>query len=133
MPCYDFSNFGLYFKENMNAIGLPSSTDLFGSTTLAYANIRELAEAVSLYGRHITLTEVWGATGKLEKLRTAGPILAAYYTGAAVGSLAVALGRTLGCGTTIADIMWQLRENGIYAVWIESELISHPQFLKPVR
>ncbi len=99
MPCYDFSNFGQYFNENMNAIGLPSSTDLFGSTTLAYANIRELAEAVSLYGRHITLAEVWGASSKLERLRTTGPIIASYYTGAAAGSLSVALGRTLGCGT----------------------------------
>jgi len=133
MSCYDFSSFGKHFEENMNAIGLPAPTDLFGTATLAYANISELAEAVSLYGRHVTVAEVWGATSKMEKLRTLGPIIAAYYTGAAVGSAAVALGRSLGCGATIADAMWYLREHGVYASWLEGELLSNPEFLRPVR
>lgn len=133
MACYDFSNFGSYFKENMNAIGLPAPTELFGTVTTAYANIRELVEAVSLYGRHVTVQEVWGGTSKLEKLRLLGPLIAAYYSGAAVGSAAVALGRSLGCGTTIADAMWHAKEHGIYDSWIESELLSNPQFMNPVR
>ncbi len=133
MVCGDVSDFGKYFAENMNAIGLPAPTELFGTATLAYANIRELAEAVGLYGRGITLTEVWGATSKMEKLRLIGPVMAAYYTGAAVGSAAVATGRVLGCGATIADAMWQLREQGIYESWLEAELLSNPQFLNPVR
>ena len=33
MPCYDFANFGSYFKENMNALGLPAPTELFGTAT----------------------------------------------------------------------------------------------------
>ena len=133
MVCSDFSNFGKYFVENMNAIGLPAPTELFGTATLAYANIKELAEAVGLYGRGVTVTEVWGATSKMEKLRLIGPMIAAYYTGAAVGSAAVATGRVLGCGATIADVMWQLREQGIYESWLEAELLSNPQFLNPVR
>ncbi|RLP53784.1 MAG: hypothetical protein D6160_14440 [Ketobacter sp.] len=133
MPCYDFSSFGDHFEENMNAIGLPGPTDLFGSVTVAYANINELSTAVSLYGSQVTLAEIWGATGKLAKLRLIGPLIASYYTGAAVGSAAVALGRTLGCGTTISDAMWHLREHGIFANWVEGELLANPHFLNPVR
>ena len=133
MPCYNFHNFGEYFEQNMNAIGLPAPTELFGTVTTAYANINELATAVELYGSQITVAEVWGATSKLEKLRLLGPLVAAYYTGAAVGSAAIALGRSLGCGATIADAMWHLREHGVYSSWVESELLRNPQFLNPVR
>lgn len=62
-----------------------------------------------------------------------GPLIAAYYTGAAAGSAAVALGRSFGCGATIADTMWRLRENGVDSSWIEGELLRNPQFLSPVR
>ena len=132
MPCYDFHNFGEYFKQNMNAIGLPAPTDMFGTVTTAYANINELGTAVDLYGSQVTVAEVWGATSKLEKLRLIGPLIASYYTGAAVGSAAVALGRSLGCGATISDAMWQLREHGGYFSWVEAELLRNPQFLNPV-
>ena len=132
MACTDFSNFGLYFEQNMNAIGLPTSTELFGSTAAAYANIKELSEAVSLYGRHVTVHEVWGGTGKLEKLRLLGPVAAAFYTGAAIGSSAVALGKTLGCGSTIIDALTHARNNGIYDSWVEAELLSHPEFINPI-
>lgn len=133
MGCYEFSDFGKHFEENMQAIGLPAPVDVFSSVTAAYANISELAAAVSLYGSQVTVAEVWGATTKLERLRLLGPMIAAYYTGAAVGSAAVALGRSLGCGATIADAMWHLREHGISAPWIEGELLANPQFLNPVR
>ena len=116
----------------MKAIGLPAPTSLFGSNTTAYANIHQIAATVYLYGRQVTLAEAWGATGKLEKLRILGPVIAAYYTGAAVGSAAVALGRSLGCGATIPDAIWHMREHGIYASWIEGELLSNPHFLNPV-
>ena len=112
---------------------IPAPVDVFSSVTAAYANISELAAAVSLYGSQVTVAEVWGATTKLERLRLLGPMIAAYYTGAAVGSAAVALGRSLGCGATIADAMWHLREHGISAPWIEGELLANPQFLNPVR
>ena len=133
MGCYEFSDFGKHFEENMQAIGLPAPVDVFSSVTAAYANISELAADVSLYGSQVTVAEVWGATTKLERLRLLGPMIAAYYTGAAVGSAAVALGRSLGCGATIADAMWHLREHGISAPWIEGELLANPQFLNPVR
>lgn len=133
MGCYEFSDFGKHFEENMQAIGLPAPVDVFSSVTAAYANISELAAAVSLYGSQVTVAEVWGATTKLERLRLLGPMIAAYYTGAAVGSAAVAIGRSLGCGATIADAMWHLREHGISAPWIEGELLANPQFLNPVR
>jgi len=133
MGCYEFSNFGDYFEENMQAIGLPAPNDVFSSVSVAYANISELAAAVSLYGSQITVAEIWGATTKLEKLRLVGPMIAAYYTGAAVGSAAVALGRSLGCGATISDAMLHLRDHGIYDSWIEGELLANPHFLNPVR
>jgi len=133
MPCYDLSHFGKYFKENMNAIGLPAPSDLFGTTTVAYANIKKLSEAVSLYGRQITVQEAWRGSYKLERLRLLGPLSAAYYTGAAIGSAAVATGRSLGCGTSIADAIWYAKENAIYDSWLEGELASNPQFLSPVK
>ena len=133
MPCYDFSNFGQYFAENMNALGLSTPNSIFSSATVAYANIHILASAVTLYGRRVTVNEVWGTSGKLERLRAAPPILAAFYAGAAAGSAAVALGRSLGCNTTIADAITQLQKNGINEVWLEGQLRSNPQFVNPIR
>lgn len=55
---------------------------------------------------------------------------ASYYVGAVIGSSAVALGRTLSCGTSIADALAMARENQIYASWLEAELLKHPEFLR---
>jgi len=128
MACYSFSNFGDYFSENMTALGLPVPTSAFTTVAVAYANIDQLATAVSLHGRHASLTDMWKATKKLERLKLAAPVLAAFYTGAAV-----AIGRSLGCGSTITDAIVQLQNHGIHSVWLESELKSNPNFVHPIR
>jgi hypothetical protein len=48
--------------------------------------------------------ELIGATVGLEKLAVAASIGAAAYTGAVIGSIAIASGRSLGCGSRISDM-----------------------------
>jgi len=69
----------------------------------------------------------------LERLKLTAPVLAAFYTGAAAGSAAVAIGRSLGCGATITDAIVQLQNHGIHSVWLESELKSNPNFVHPIK
>jgi len=53
--------------------------------------------------------------------------------GAAAGSAAVAIGRSLGCGATITDAIVQLQNHSVNSIWLESELRSNSNFVHPIR
>ena len=57
--------------------------------------------------------ELIGATVGLEKLAVAASIGAAGYTGAVIGSIAVASGRSLGCGSRISDMFVFTHQNNL--------------------
>lgn len=57
--------------------------------------------------------ELIGATVGLEKLAVAAAVGAAAYTGAVVGSIAIASGRSLGCGSRISDMFVFTRQHNI--------------------
>lgn len=103
--CIGSGDFAGYFKENMDALGLPTPTSLFDKYTTALATAMIASETLKSLGPKATLAELAGATNKLEKLRIASALGAAWYTGAVVGSIAVATGRILGCGARIADVL----------------------------
>jgi len=132
MACAGFSNFGDYFEENMRALGLPAPSSIFTSAAVAYANIDQIASAVSLHGKTATLSKVWETGSRLERLKLTAPVLASFYAGAAAGSAAVAIGRALGCGATITDAIVQLQNHGIHHIWLESELKSNPNYVNPI-
>ncbi|HFD31910.1 MAG TPA: hypothetical protein ENJ28_04245 [Gammaproteobacteria bacterium] len=117
IDCNKEQSFFKYFKENMNSLGLKVPSSLFDTQSSAVLNASAILAAIKLLGPKATLAEVAGATVALEKLAVLGALSASYYLGAVVGSIAVATGRYLGCGKTIAD----------YFVLIESQGLMTPE------
>ena len=120
------SEFYKYFKEKMDALGLMSPETLFGSFQTATGTASILLGAVEKFGTGVTVREVIGAGTKLEGLAVIGACSAAYYTGAVVGSLAVASGRSLAGGTSLADVIFMAKLNDLYRPWLQTTLHKSP-------
>jgi len=65
----------------------------------------------------------------LEKLAVAASFGAAAYTGAVIGSLAVASGRILGCGSRISDLFVFAHQNNLYFNGLSALLVNNPQVI----
>lgn len=63
---------------------------------------------------------------KLEGARYLGGFLAAAYVGAVIGSLAVATGRSLAGGTSLADVLFTARKYKLERKWLAPALRRHP-------
>ena len=102
--CYTAGDFKNYFTENMNALGAPVPVGLFDSYQTAIGTAATLVGVLHKLGKGATVAELIGATVGLEKLAVAAAFGAAAYTGFVIGSIAVASGRSLGCGSRISDM-----------------------------
>jgi len=111
--CHTPGDFRKYFKQNMEALGLPVPSTLFDSYQTAIATASTLVGTLATLGKGATMAELLGATVGLEKLMIAASIGAAAYTGAVIGSIAVASGRSLGCGSQISDMFVFVHQNGL--------------------
>lgn len=111
--CYNAGDFRKYFKQNMDALDLPVPSTLFDSYQTAIATASTLAGTLAKLGKGATIAELVGATVGLEKLMVAASLGAAAYTGAVIGSIAVASGRSLGCGAQISDMFVFVHRNGL--------------------
>lgn len=120
------SNFYLYFRENMQSLGLPAPETLFGNLQLALANAAAFIAHIDKFGQRITVKELIGAGVRAEKLGMIATLSAAFYVGAVIGSIAVATGRTLSGGVTLADVLWDIRCNGLYRPWLADTMRRHP-------
>ena len=133
-----------YFNENMEALHLPAPYGLFGTLTTATATIGAMVKLVEKFGTRVTVAEliktlpgavagagggaVGIATGASECLLVAGAVSAAYYVGACIGSLAVATGKTLSGGISIADCLSVANANRIETPpWLIATLHTNPQ------
>ncbi len=103
LDCYNAGDFHKYFTENMNAVGLSVPSGIFESSEKAIATAALILGSIELLGPGATMAEVAGATVALEKLAVLGALSAVGYVGAAIGSIAVATGRSLSCGNRISD------------------------------
>ncbi|WP_020159695.1 hypothetical protein [Methylobacter marinus] len=101
--CYKSGDFKKYFDENMQELGLPVPSTLFDTYQTAVSTATTLVGTLATLGKGATMGELISATVGLEKLAVAASIGAAGYTGAVIGSIAVASGRSLGCGSRISD------------------------------
>jgi hypothetical protein len=97
----------------MKALGLPVPSTLFDTYQTAVATASTLVGALATLGKGATISELIGATVGLEKLVVAAAIGAAAYTGAVIGSIAVASGRFLGCGYRISDMFVFTHQNNL--------------------
>jgi hypothetical protein len=111
--CYKSGDFKKYFDENMKELGLPVPSTLFGTYQTAVATASTLVGTLKTLGKGATMGELIGATTGLEELAVAASIGAAAYTGAVIGSIAVASGRSLGCGSRISDMFVFIHKNGL--------------------
>lgn len=130
MSCYESGDFVKYWEENMDRLGMwiPMST---------YETVGGLAGLISAVA---TVAETNPGASLMQALVRAKisviganvlALSAAGWTGAAIGSAAVALGRTLSCGTTIADALWIAREQfSVSGTWLEAEFLRNPRILQ---
>lgn len=126
------SEFYQYFKENMEALNLtPPPENLFATQALAVATINTFVAFVDKFGTKVTVMEVIGAGTRLEQLSVVGTMGAAYYTGALIGSLAVATGRMLAGGTSLADVLYEASKWKLNRPWVTTVLHRNPDFYNP--
>lgn len=131
--CYESGDFRRYFNENMQALGLPVPSSLFDTYQTAVATATTLVGALKTLGKGATMAELLGATVGLEKLAVAASVGAAAYTGAVVGSIAVASGRSLGCGSRLSDFLLFAHQNRLYFDGLAVLVQHNPQVFDPSR
>jgi hypothetical protein len=126
------SDFYKYFKENMEALGLmPPPDSLFGTQQLAIGTISTLLGLIEKFGTKVSVMELIGAGTRLEQLAVVGTASSAYYVGALIGSLAVATGRTLAGGTSLADVLYEASKWKLDRPWVTTLLHRHPGIYNP--
>ncbi|MET0267025.1 MAG: hypothetical protein ABW202_15585 [Duganella sp.] len=125
------SDFYRYFKENMEALGLPAPESLFGTLQTTVATVTVLLTNIDKYGKTVTVGELLGAGTRLEKLSVAAALSAAFYAGACIGSLAVATGRTLAGGTSLADVLLAAHTHRLNRTWLTPILLRSPAIYRP--
>lgn len=125
------SDFYKYFKENMEDLGLPAPETLFGSVQSTVGTITVILGFVDKFGPKVTVGELIGAGTKLEKLGVIAACSAAFYAGAVIGSLAVAAGRCLGNGTSMADVLFEASRLGFKRPWLPPLLLRFPGMYQP--
>jgi hypothetical protein len=126
------SDFYKYFKENMEALGLaPPPESLFGTQQLAISTISTILACIDKFGTKVTVLEVIGAGTRLEQMAVFGALGASYYVGAAIGSLAVATGRTMSGGTSLSDVLFEATRWGFKRPWLTSLFHRMPGIYDP--
>lgn len=120
------ATFYYYFRENMQALGLPAPESLFGNIQLALGTAATFVNHVEKFGKRVTVRELTIAGLRSEQLAVVASLSAAYYTGAVIGSIAVASGRTLSGGRSLADVLWELRRNGLHRPWLNEIMRRNP-------
>mgnify|MGYP001332592200 CR=1 FL=1 len=120
------SEFYRYFKENMDALNLPAPENIFGTVQSAVANTTVIVSYIEKFGKAVTVIELIKLGTKLEWLNTIGACSVAYYAGAVIGSIAVATGRSLGSGMTIADVLFTAQRYGLSRPWLVPIFYRYP-------
>ncbi len=135
----DNKSFYFYFKENMEALGLPAPESLFETVSSATAAITALAAALKNYGPQATMGQLAKATVATGAASPAAAVicdkgavfagcLASFYVGACIGSLAVATGKSLSGGLSIVDIFDCAKSHDIPTPpSFQKTLISYPE------
>ena len=127
--CYKSGDFKKYFNENMRELGLPFPSTFFDSYNSAVAHAIVMVEALKTLGKGATVGELIGATTGLEKLKVVAALGAAYYVGAVIGSIAIASGRSLGCGYKISNMFVFLEQNNLKFENWNLFYTMHPEIL----
>jgi hypothetical protein len=131
--CPKQSGWFSYFKENMEALGLPVPTSLYGGQTMVTGALASLVGVQSRFGSTVTVGELLKAGTKADALVVVAGVSASWYLGGAVGSAAVATGRHLACGTRMIDAISYAGRNGMLTPAIQHQLVAHPEIYDTTR
>jgi hypothetical protein len=109
--------FSQAFKENMDSLGLPVPSSIFGTLSTTLATVGALAGAVAKVGAGATVAEIFltfpvagtstaaaAATG--EVVAVCGSVAASFYVGACIGSVLVAAYETLPWSELMTVVRW---------------------------
>ena len=113
----------------MKDLGLPVPQTLFDNFNAAVANAGLILETLGTLGKGATMAEVIKATTGLERLKVAASLGASFYVGAIIGSIAVASGRSLGCGNRISDTFVFIHQNNLTFDGWNSFYVRNPEIL----
>lgn len=125
------SDFYKYFKENMDGLGLPAPESLFGTVQAAVGSASVLLSMVDKFGKRVTVGELIGAGTRLEGLAVISACAAAFYVGAVIGSIAVATGRSMAGGVSLADVFSTVNKYHFSRPWLNDVLRRWPGIYKP--
>ncbi len=122
---------GSFVDENMASLGLPMPSTAFETAGSMTAIATSIAEAIEIGGTSLSLYQALHKINSAKNaLSVSAGITASYYLGALIGSMAVASGRCMANGASIADAIWTAREMGIFGSWLDAEYIKHPELLR---
>ena len=108
---------GEFFTEQYRAITHFDATQIFQAQVVAH---------IDKFGTKITVRELIKAGKKLEQLGVVAALSASFYVGAVIGSIAVAAGRSLGNGASLADALFTASRNNLHRPWLTSTLQTCP-------
>lgn len=110
----------------MDDLNLPAPESIFGTVQSAVANTTVIISYIEKFGKTVTVVELIKLGTKLEWLASLGACSVAYYTGAVIGSIAVATGRSLAGGVTIAEVLSTAHRYGLSRPWLIPMLYKCP-------
>jgi hypothetical protein len=117
-----------YWRENMQALGIPVPDTMFPNYALLIGAIKELNKAIVKYGARLTVADLAGAGLAAEVIDYLLEIGLAAFVGAAIGSAAVATQRVLMGGTTLGEVLsWAFSNNVKPAPQVRAVLIKNPE------
>jgi hypothetical protein len=116
----------------MEALGLTAPPEsLFGTQALAISTISAILGFIDKFGTKVTVMDLVRAGTRLAQLTVLGTLGVAYYTGAAIGSLAVATVRTISGGTSLGDVLFEASKCGFERPWLTSLFHRSPGIYDP--
>lgn len=127
------SDFYRYFKENMDALGLPAPNSLYSSALTAYQTARKYIAFVAKFGTKVTVAEMIGAGIAEERYLVLDTMAVSYYVGAVIGSIGIATQRCAMGGTSIADVLMVATKKGIHPPYLHSVLLRNPGIVPKAR
>jgi hypothetical protein len=120
------ADFYKYFKENMDSLNLAAPEVLFGTVVAAVGNATAILNQIDKFGKAVTVRKIIRAGTRLEVLGAVGGCAAAYYVGAVIGSIAVATGRSVSGGTSLADVLFTAKRYKLDREWLAPTLCRSP-------
>lgn len=119
-----------YWSENMGGLGYSIPDGLLSNQQLVIGSITTILGAIKEFGPRVTVVELIRAGLLTERLAFVGTGYASFFAGAAIGSAAVASGRYLACGASLADVLEYAASKRLLTPDARQVLTQNPQIFQ---